>query len=143
MERRHLAKRRYEPAHRSDSRRLARALRGRSGVTDWKEAAAGSGGLIGGLPALRRVLFQPAVYHRVSAQFRTLTRSSNDLPGHFNARRMNGDVPLFALDPSADGISDASVFHSTSLDPNQNRSNASGVGWLGTPYTVRGFAGVC
>jgi hypothetical protein len=59
----------------------------------------------------RRVFFQPFVYQRMSLQFRLFTWSGHDLPGFFNARRMNGHGPLFSFDPSADGISYASVFH--------------------------------
>jgi hypothetical protein len=38
---------------------------------------------------------------------------------------MNCHVPLFGLDPNADGVSHVSVFHRVSLDPNQKPRNAS------------------
>ena len=47
----------------------------------------------------------------MSLQFRLFTWSGHDLPGLFDAGRMNGYGPLFSFDPSADGISYASVFH--------------------------------
>jgi hypothetical protein len=57
------------------------------------------------------MFFQPFVYQEMSLQFRLFTGSGHDLPGLFNAGRMNGYGPLFSFDPSADGISYASVFH--------------------------------
>jgi hypothetical protein len=47
----------------------------------------------------------------MSVQFCVFTSPGNYLARHFNARGMNGYRPLFPLDPSADGISYASVFH--------------------------------
>ena|ERR1700691_1885268 len=47
----------------------------------------------------------------MSVRFCVFTRPDNEPPGHFNVIRMNGNISLFSLDPNADGISDASVFH--------------------------------
>jgi len=60
-----------------------------------------------------------AVYHRMSLQFCFFTRSGDYSPDYFNARRMNGDGPLFSLDPYADRVSYAPILHTVSLDPNQ------------------------
>ena len=73
---------------------------------------------------LRRVLFNPPVYHGTSLQCCVFTCPGSDFPGHFTAPRMNCHVPLFGLDPNADGVSHVSVFHRVSLDPNQRPRNA-------------------
>jgi hypothetical protein len=73
---------------------------------------------------LRGVLFQPSVYHGTRLQFCVFPSPSNDLPGHFNTCGMNGHVPLFSLDPNADGVSYAFVFHRVSVNLNQKLRNA-------------------
>jgi hypothetical protein len=66
---------------------------------------------------LRRVAFQPSVYHGARLQFCFLAWSADDLPLHLDARRMNGDGPLLSLDPSADGVSYAPVLHRVKFGP--------------------------
>jgi hypothetical protein len=56
-------------------------------------------------------LIEPFGYQQMSLQFCVFARSGNDLPDRFDARRMNGHGPLFSIDPNADRISYASVFH--------------------------------
>jgi hypothetical protein len=60
---------------------------------------------------LRRVLFQPIIYHVASPQFCVLARSIDDPPFRLDARRMNGDGPLVSLNSCTEGVSYASVIH--------------------------------
>jgi hypothetical protein len=58
--------------------------------------------------------YQPTIYQGASLQFCVATWSDDDPPLHLDARRMNGDRPLISLNPSADGVSYASVLHRSS-----------------------------
>src|ERR1700680_1322572 len=62
-------------------------------------------------------VFQPTFYHGASLQFCFLAWSADDPPLHLNARRMNGDGPLLSLDPRADRVSYAPVFHRVKFGP--------------------------
>ncbi len=67
--------------------------------------------------------FQPSVYHGTSLHFCLLTRSANDPSSDFHARRMNCHGPLSPLDPGANGVSDAFVFHGVRLNPKHKLGN--------------------
>jgi hypothetical protein len=61
---------------------------------------------------------EPIVDHRMSQRFRLLAVASYVFPGAFNITGMNGYAPVVALDPGADSVPDASVFHQDILRSN-------------------------
>lgn len=54
---------------------------------------------------------EPFVDHGMSRRFRLRAIAAYDSSSHFNGPRLNGYDPLISFDPSADGISNAPVFH--------------------------------
>jgi hypothetical protein len=58
---------------------------------------------------------EPFVDHGTSQRFRLRTIAVYDFSRHFNVARMNGYDPLISFDPSADGVSNALVFHGPQL----------------------------
>jgi hypothetical protein len=59
----------------------------------------------------RRTPFQPFNDHGTRQQFRLLTVAIHNSSGLLNLPGINGDDPLIALDPNADGVSYAPVVH--------------------------------